>query len=292
LKAFLAEEFIPRLKMKGKNALSGCIVTGPIGGGKSFLFDATAGEVGIPVLVLKNIRSQWFGQTDVIFERIRRAVSAIEQVIIVVDEADTQFGGVDANAHETERRLTGKVQQMMSDPKLKGKVTWVLMTARIHLLSPDIRRPGRGGDLIIPVLDPEGEDRLDFIKWVLGGLDHEYAAMPVNQLNPATEMKWVSSLLDETLPPGYSAAAFASLKSHLEMQCSFKGKTTMTKDEIVAVISDVIPPDIGETREYQTLQALINCTRRSLLPEIKTSVEEARKLWDRRIRQLEADGVK
>ncbi len=27
---------------------------------------------------------------------------------------------------------------MMSDPKLRGKVIWLLMTARIHLLSPDI----------------------------------------------------------------------------------------------------------------------------------------------------------
>ena len=64
--------------------------------------------------------------------------------------------GVGADAHSTERRLTGKIQAMMSDPRLRGRVTWLLMTARIHLLSPDIRRPGRVGDLIIPVLDPEG----------------------------------------------------------------------------------------------------------------------------------------
>ncbi len=31
----------------------------------------------------------------------------------------------------------------------------------------DIRRPGRVGDLIIPVLDPIGEDRLEFIRWML-----------------------------------------------------------------------------------------------------------------------------
>ena len=54
----------------------------------------------------------------------------------------------------------------MSDPRLRGRVIWLLMTARIHLLSPDIRRPGRVGDLIIPVLDPEGEDRRDFLRWV------------------------------------------------------------------------------------------------------------------------------
>ena len=63
-------------------------------------------------------------------------------------------GGVGAGTHDTERRLTGKIQAMMSDPKLRGRVVWLLMTARIHMLSPDIRRPGRVGDLIIPILDP------------------------------------------------------------------------------------------------------------------------------------------
>ncbi len=57
--------------------------------------------------MLKNIRSQWFGQTDVIFERLRRVLEALEKVVIFVDEADTQFGGVGEGAHETERRLTG-----------------------------------------------------------------------------------------------------------------------------------------------------------------------------------------
>ena len=39
------------------------------------------------VLVLKNIRSQWFGQTDVVFERLRRVLNALAKVLIFVDEA-------------------------------------------------------------------------------------------------------------------------------------------------------------------------------------------------------------
>ncbi len=167
LKQFLREEFIPRIRSSGPDALAGAAVAGPIGGGKTFIFEAAATALDMPVLVLKNIRSQWFGQTDVIFERLRRVLLALEKVLIFVDEADTQFGGVGQDTHETERRLTGKIQQMMSDPVLRGRVVWLLMTARIHLLSPDIRRPGRVGDLIIPVLDPEGEDRMEFLRWVL-----------------------------------------------------------------------------------------------------------------------------
>ena len=64
---------------------------------------------------------------------------------------------------------------MMSDPLLRGKVVWLLVTARIHLLSPDIRRPGRVGDLIIPVLDPEGKDREAFLDWVVSPCNRQEA---------------------------------------------------------------------------------------------------------------------
>ena len=271
LKTFLREELLPRFRAAADRALPGAAVAGPIGSGKTFIFEAVAAELEMPVLVLKNIRSQWFGQTDVIFERLRRVLTALEKVVIFVDEADTQFGGVGADTHETERRLTGKIQAMMSDPQLRGKVFWLLMTARIQLLSPDIRRPGRVGDLIIPVLDPEGEDRRDFLKWVLAGVLPNVPDEAIDRL--------------ETLTEDYSAAAFTSLRSHL------KAKQPGSMDEIAKIVGDHIPPAIGQTRRYQTLQALVNCTRRSLLPE--PDVDEAtREGWQQEIRELELRGIR
>lgn len=270
LKTFLRGELIPRLKASGDKALAGAAVAGPIGGGKTFIFEAVAAELDVPVLVLKSIRSQWFGQTDVIFERLRRALEALDKVLIFVDEADTQFGGVGAETHETERRLTGKIQAMMSDPALRGRVAWLLMTARIHRLSPDLRRPGRVGDLIIPVLDPEGEDRKAFVAWVL---------KPV--LGPAPE-EAVERL--DALAADYSAAQFASLRSHL------KAVGPATLDEVLAIARDHIPPAIGPTRRYQTLQALVNCTRRSLLPNPDVT-EAEREAWQAELARLEAAGV-
>lgn len=274
LKDFILQELIPRFRSSGPDALSGAAVAGPIGGGKTYIFEAAASALGLPVLVLKNIRSQWFGQTDVIFERLRRTLEALGKVIIVVDEADTQFGGVGPNAHETERRLTGKIQQMMSDPALRGKVIWLLMTARIHLLSPDIRRPGRVGDLIIPVLDPEGADRTEFLRWVLQAVSAEAAS--------DAAIKKLGSLT-----PGYSAAAFASLRSHLKARA---GAGPLSLDAIAAIVHDHIPPAIESARRYQTLQALVNCTRRSLLPDPSVS-DAVRESWSAELRKLELMGV-
>lgn len=272
LKKFLNEYMIPRLKLSDDRALPGAAVAGPIGGGKTFIFEALAAELDMPVLVLKGIRSQWFGQTDVIFERLRRVLEALGKVVIFVDEADTQFGGVGEGAHETERRLTGKIQAMMSDPKLRGRVIWLLMTARIHLLSPDIRRPGRVGDLIIPILDATGEDRREFIKWML---------KPAGEIG-AGLVDWLDV---EGLPQDFSSAGFAALRSQL------KAMPPNSEADLKAVIADFMQPSIGPTRRYQTLQALVNCTRRSLLPDPSVT-DEQRAMWDKEIRLLEAQGIR
>ncbi|MDE0552979.1 MAG: AAA family ATPase [Candidatus Poribacteria bacterium] len=282
---FLKTQLMPRITSTGPDAIAGMSVCGPIGSGKTFIFEGLAGELDMPVLVLKNIRSMWFGQTDVIFERLRRLLMALVKVLILVDEADTQFGDVGRDAHSTERRLTGKIQAMMSDPQLRGNITWLLMTARIYNLSPDLRREGRVGDMVVPVLDPSGEDREAFLRWtlakVVGGRISEEA---VEQLLKLTE--------------DYSAASFASLRSDLEAASLHKNRLSttsdetdeLTLDEIIAVVEDRILPDIGPIRRYQTLQALVNCTRKSLLPGDYSP--EIRESWVKQIAQLEVMGVR
>jgi AAA+ superfamily predicted ATPase len=275
LKAFLASDLIPRLKTVGEGAINGAIVCGPIGGGKTFVFEAMAAELDMVVLVLKNIRSQWYGQTDVLFERLRRVLEALDHVLIFIDEADTQFGGVGQDVHETERRLTGKLQAMMSDTRLRGRVFWLLITARIHLLSPDIRRPGRAGDLIIPVFDPQGEDREEFLRWTLKPLTETPDAGMLGEL--------------QLLTKGFSAASFTSLKA--ELAAKKKEAGSLAWMDVREIVSDHVPPAISETRRYQELQALINCTRRSLLPNPMNRNYDADE-WEKELRSLEAKGVR
>jgi SpoVK/Ycf46/Vps4 family AAA+-type ATPase len=277
LKKFLRDEFMPRLAATGPEALPGAAVCGPIGGGKTFLFEAVAAELDMVVLVLKNIRSQWFGQTDVLFERLRRVLMALAKVLIFVDEADTQFGGVGPDTHETERRLTGKLQAMMSDPKLRGRVAWLLVTARIHLLSPDLRRPGRVGDLIIPILDPDGADRQAFLRWtVKDSVNDDLSPERLQRLTQATQ--------------NFSTAGFAALRSELKAKAKLSGQP-LTFDQVLAIVGDLLPPAIEATRHYQALQALVNCTRRSLLPDPGVT-EEQRQRWAEEVRRLEAQGVR
>jgi hypothetical protein len=276
LKRFIETEVVPRFISTGDDALSGAIVAGPIGSGKTFIWEAVASILGIPVLVLKNLRSQWYGQTDVILERLIRILMSLSKVMIFVDEADTVFGGVGKDVHETERRLTGKIQGCMSDTRLKGKVIWLLITARVYLLSPDMRREGRGGSLIVPILDPEGDDRDSFITWMLKRVMSEV---------PANNSEDFQRIRAATM--GYSSGAFSSLRS--ELVALAKG-SQLTIEQVLARVHDQLQPDIGLTRKYQTLQAMLNTTRRCLLHDPKVT-EEQRKAWYDEIRALEAQGI-
>jgi len=285
LKRFLKKEFIPRIRSTGKSALPGAVIGGPIGAGKTFILEAVAGELNVVVLVLKNIRSKWFGGTDVLFERLRRIIYALEKSLIFVDEADTQFGGVNEGVHATERRLTGKIQAMMSDPQLRGKASWLLLSARIHLLSPDIRRPGRAGSLMIPILDPEADDLDDFIAWMI---------RPVFKVSKdCPTVKDAVNALEPSLKNPY-AAVFAELRSNLIALAELNGEEKLTIDEIKAIIADFIPPALEKTRRYQTLQSLINCTRISLLPEgiTQDNIEATRSRWAEEVAALESQGVR
>lgn len=271
-KEFARTKLIPRFLGSPDEAIVGVTFGGPIGGGKSHIGEALAAEVAAPVLLLKGIRSKWYGDTDLIFERVRRLLVALGKVVVFIDEADTQFGGVGPETQDVERRLTGNLQSMIADPQLRGKVFWILMTARIHLLSPDLRRPGRAGDLIIPILDPEGEDLDEFVDWIVDGLPESERP---EAKNAVFAMK------------SHSAAMLSSLRAEI------KANKCKTAAEVKNIIDDMLPADIELTRQYQKLQALLNCTRRSLLPpEYRQNVEENREQWHRGIAQLEALGIK
>ena len=52
----------------------------------------------------------------------------------------------------------------------------------------------------------------------------------------------------------------------------------MSMADVERAVHDQLPADIGTARRYQTLQALVNCTRRSLLPD--PEIDEAqRQAW-------------
>jgi hypothetical protein len=90
---------------------------------------------------------------------------------------------------------------------------------------------------------------------------------------------------------GHSPAAMASLRAELVAKKMMLKADYLTFNAIREMVQDHLPAAIETTRHYQTLQALVHCSRRSLLPNPNIR-DDQRAMWDSEIKTLEAKGIR
>ena len=261
----------------------GILVPGPNGSGKSFIMKAFAKETGWHVVRLKNLRSMWYGETERIWEIIEEIIEAIGRVIIMVDEGDTELGGRGREVHEVDKRLFGKILRMMEDKRNKGRVCWILITARPDKLESDIKRSGRAGRHY-PVFAPETpEEREAFVDHVL--LEHFSLAIEGEQKKEVLE-----------LTESYYPADFDLLIEQLEEAKTSAGMEKLNPEILLEEVRVFHPADPVVQRKLQILVALMECTDERLIPDTDICKQL---FWDReelmrqimRLKQLSGESV-
>jgi hypothetical protein len=146
---------------KVATAIPAFLVSGANGSGKTYQLEAHASSSGRVVIALTGLRGMYYGQTDGFFEKLRLRLKTYGKILILVDEAHTQFGSVHkTDTHETEKRLAGNIIMMMSDPTLLGKVVWALGSSRPDELDPDVKSRS---PVQIPIFDLQGEERKSYV---------------------------------------------------------------------------------------------------------------------------------
>jgi AAA+ superfamily predicted ATPase len=138
----------------------GVICPGPNGVGKTFIAKAFARDCGVNCVSLKNFRGMYVGQTESNLDTIFNILKAMTPNVVIMDEADKMLGnekGDDSN--KVDERVFGAFTAFMGDPDYRGKIFWLLLTARPFNLAPDTGRPGRVEEHV-PILAPESfEDK-------------------------------------------------------------------------------------------------------------------------------------
>ena len=143
----------------------GYLVSGPVGTGKTFLVTTFAGEIGIPMVKLKNFRSQWQGVTEGNLEKILTLLRAMNPVAVMIDEADAALGDRSASGDSgVSSRVFGQIAQAMSDTRFRGKIIWFLVTARPDLMPVDLKRQGRAEEHIGLFYPSTREDREELLR--------------------------------------------------------------------------------------------------------------------------------
>jgi hypothetical protein len=142
----------------------GYLIGGPVGTGKTFMITCFSGEIGIPMVKLKNFRSQWQGATEGNLEKILTLLEAMTPVAVMIDEADAMLGNRDASGDSgVSQRVFGQIASFMSNSKHRGRIIFFLVTARPDLMPIDLKRQGRAEEHLALFYPSAREDREELL---------------------------------------------------------------------------------------------------------------------------------
>ena len=254
----------------------GYLIAGPVGTGKTFLITCFAGEIGIPMVKLKNFRSQWQGVTEGNLEKILNLLRAMNPVAVMIDEADAALGDRNAQGDSgVSSRVFGQIAQAMSDTRFRGKIIWFLLTARPDLMPVDLKRQGRAEEHIGLFYPSTRESREELLKVMMRRTG---VKIPMEQIPDA--------LLngERTLSGADMEALFTRAKFRAAAATNGRKKPEVTPEILQAVVDDFIPPTYPVEVELQALAAVLECTSRAMLPEMYRQME--REQIVRRVEEL------
>jgi SpoVK/Ycf46/Vps4 family AAA+-type ATPase len=232
----------------------GYVICGPVGTGKTFLTTCFAGEIGVPVVMLKNFRSMWQGVTEGNLERVLNLLQAMCPIAVMVDEADAQLGNRSMSGDSgVSNRVFAQIAQFMGNTELRGKVIWFLLTSRPDLLPVDLKRQGRAEEHIALFYPETSEERLAMLRAMIKKTGTQLTAADAE-----------SFFLEHSA--GLSGADIEAVLIRARMRSVLKNDGAIDVDDLKAALEDFIPPSYPTEIEMQNLAAVLECTSRSLLP--------------------------
>jgi len=251
----------------------GYLLCGMLGTGKTFTATCFAGSIGIPAVVFKDIREKWVGSSERNMQKVLSVIRALGPVMVVVDEADAALGKRTSDGDSgTSGRLFAMVSSQMSNTEYRGRIIWMLLTARPDLLTVDLKRQGRC-EVHIPLFPPQTDEER-------------------RQMFLAMARKNNVAVAPESVPhlSGYlSGADIESLVIQATRLAAVRGLAAPTPEIISEAVARFVSPNYSLQKELQELVAIRECTDLRFLPErfqpYLTDPEKAAVL-ERRIQEL------
>jgi AAA+ superfamily predicted ATPase len=230
----------------------GYLLCGPVGTGKSFLAQCVSGEIGVPCVILKNFRSKYVGETEGNLERVLSVLRAMGPVVVVVDEADAALGSRESEGDSgTSSRVFGMIASQMGDTKYRGRIIWMLLTARPDLLPIDIKRQGRA-EVHIPLFYPTEEAEIRQMFVILA-----------KKLGSRVSIEDVPTIPQR----GHlSGADIEGMVGRAWRTSMLAGADHITREALAEVVTQFMPSTQGLERELQETAAILECTDRQFLP--------------------------
>lgn len=233
----------------------GYLISGPIGTGKSFIVSAFAGEIGIPMVKLRNFRSQWQGATESNLERVLNIVRAMAPVAVMIDEADAVVGNRTGNdISGTSARVFAQIANFMGNTEYRGKIIWFLITSRPDLIPVDLKRQGRAEEHLCLFYPETDTEKLELFKTLQEKLELKFHDINLNSILKKIKFN-------------ISGADIESILVRAKMNATVEKRAMITQKDLEETIADFIPPTYPYEIELQNLVAAIECTSKEMIPK-------------------------
>ncbi|MFC1718615.1 ATP-binding protein, partial [Candidatus Poribacteria bacterium] len=149
------------------------LFAGVPGVGKSYAVRAWAYDLGYNCVAMRNVRSQWVGESERNLERVFNCLLALQPCLCFIDEIDQALGqrgqGGDSGTSE---RMLARIWEFMALEEHRGKIIWVGASNRPDMLDPaTIDRFG----IVIPFLHPTPDEIPQLLPILAKQLGHEFA---------------------------------------------------------------------------------------------------------------------
>jgi ATP-dependent 26S proteasome regulatory subunit len=145
------------------------------------------------------------------------------------------------------------IAAQMGDTRFRGRIIWMLLTARPDLLPIDLKRQGRA-EVHIPLFYPTEEHEIRQMFVILSG-------------------KLGSRLAIEDVPPipqrgELSGADIEGMVGRAWRTSLLAGADHVTREALTGVVATFMPSTQGLERELQETAAMLECTDSQFLPAV------------------------
>jgi ATP-dependent Zn protease len=246
----------------------GYLIAGPVGTGKSFMVNAFAGEIGIPMVKFRNFRSKWQGVTESNLERVLNILKSMSPVAVMIDEADAFLGDRDQDGDSgTSNRVFAQIASFMGNTEYRGKIIWFLITCRPDLIPIDLKRQGRAEEhlaLFYPDTDADREALFDIL---VRKLDLSIRKFPISDMFKRFKYE-------------FSGADLEAVLIRAKLRAAMANRTFVDREDMEEALGDFVPPAYPHEIELQNLVAVLECTSKEMIPKRFRNLDRAKLIKD------------
>lgn len=241
----------------------GYLISGPIGTGKSFMVSAFAGEIGIPMVRLRNVSSS----VEAALEKTLNILKAMSPVAVMIDEADAVLGNRTMHNASGGARFFAQITSFMGNTAYRGKIIWFLITSRPDLLPVDLKRQGRAEEHLALFYPTTEAEKIALFETLTRKL--RLKTREISYRHIIRKIKF-----------NVSGADIEAILVRAKMNAGIDKRTMITEADLHETINDFISPSYPYEIELQTLAAVLECTGKEMMPKEFQNMDRSALLKD------------